>query len=191
MSKLRRSSKRNTVKRTLSPGRLAAIIDSKVSLVTRAPSSATISSFAFSPCSWAGVFQAQSSACQYFVISRNQVVLATHIAREKLFQTGAGHLLTGFLKIRGGVVASFLKKLCIEITHYIVERLTVVSAPANLQIQQQTEQLAFVVIRDLRVHRAFIRAIVFYPGVKACFLDAHHFPTGRILKIFDLSGEVI
>src|SRR5260370_41984333 len=84
----------------------------------------------------AALFQAQSGAGQYFVISGNQVVLATHIVREKLFQTGAGHLLTGFLKIRGRVVASVLKKIYIEITHYLVERLTVVTAPANLQIQQ-------------------------------------------------------
>src|SRR5882724_1838641 len=100
----------------------------------------------------AALFQTQSGARQYFVISGNQVIVATHIAREELFQTGAGYRLAGFLKIRGRVVAPLLKKLCIEITHYIVERLEVIGATANLQIQQQPEQLAFVVIRDLRVH---------------------------------------
>src|SRR6185503_9675690 len=99
---------------------------------------------------YTGLFETQSSAGQDLLVGWNQIITTAHIAREKLFETATGHQLTGFLKIRRRVIAVFLKKFRVEKAHHIVQRLAIIASPANLEIQQHPQQLALVVIRNLR-----------------------------------------
>ena len=77
----------------------------------------------------------------------------------------------------------------IEISHHVVERLRIVGLPSNVEIEQQTEQLALVVVRDLRVHRILIRPILFDPGIETGVFRAHLQTARRVLKSLDLLSQ--
>src|SRR5712692_2238131 len=100
----------------------------------------------------AGLFQRKSRGIQGLVEGNHKIVASTDIARKELIETRARHQLASFLKIRRRVVTTFLKEFGVEISHHVIERLGVIGARANVEIEQQPQQLAFIVIRDLGVN---------------------------------------
>ena len=96
------------------------------------------------------LFHTQPNARKNWIVRK--FLASAHVTREEIFQASSRHQLAGFLEISGRVVAILFIELVIEITHDVIERLRVIRAPSNLQIEQKAQQLAFVVIRDLRVH---------------------------------------
>ena len=64
-------------------------------------------------------------------------------------------------------------------------------AAANIQIEQPTENLAFVIVGNRRVDRVFIRPIELDPGIEAGFLGAHFQPPGRFLKSLNAPCKLI
>src|SRR5262245_16985240 len=74
---------------------------------------------------------------------------------------------------------------------HIVKRFCIVRAPPDFQIEQQAEHLAFIVIRDRRVHRVLVPAILLDPGVEARLFSTHLQTPWRCLNTLDLFGDMI
>ncbi len=100
----------------------------------------------------ASLFQMESRSIQCLVVRAHKIVASADVARKELIETRARHQLARFLKIRRRVVPTFLKEFGVQISHHVVERLGVIRVPANVEIEQQPQQLAFIVIRNRRVH---------------------------------------
>ena len=89
------------------------------------------------------------------------------------------------LKISGRVVAILLEKLGVKIAHHVVERLAAVAAFANLQVEQQAENCALVVVRHLRVYRIFVLPVELYPRIEARLFNALLQASRRVLQRLD------
>src|SRR5215208_3832283 len=114
-----------------------------------------------------------------------QLFFPPHKPAEELFQTRSSHQLAGLLKIRWSIVAVLLEELRIKITQNIIQRLRIIASFANLEIQQQPENCALVVIRNLRVYRVLILAVELDPRVEARFLNTLLQAPWRILQRFE------
>src|ERR1041385_3239811 len=110
-------------------------------------------------------FQSQAGGFQSSVVI--ELCFPAHVFAEELLETAARHQLCRLLKIGWSIVAIFLVVLGVEITHHVVERLRAGAALANLQVKQQAEQSAFLIIRDLRVHRVLILPVILDPRIEA------------------------
>src|SRR5262249_49463188 len=128
-------------------------------------------------------FQLQPGGGQELIEAK--VLAPTHITGKEVLHTAAGHRLTNLLKIRGRIITAFLKQPAVQGSKHIAQRLAVVGAPANLEVEQQAQQFALVVVRNLGIHRVFVRPIFLNPRVEARLFSAHLQPPGCLLKVLD------
>src|SRR5207237_7319006 len=78
--------------------------------------------------------------------------------------------------------ALLLIELVVEVAYHVVERTGIVRAATDFQVEQRAEDRAFVVVRDGRVDRVFVRAVILDPRIDARLFHAHRAPPRHLLQ---------